>query len=123
MVKAICWPWPIIINMKPALIEEFAECELGAHEDGESVTETEKLSAYTLLRRRAKEGKIEIRNAEEADLIFYAAASGTFGLMGQSDDPRQERIQNRAANRICDILREHAKAETIRMWGGGSNGF
>lgn len=118
-------PFPIIIKLKPELIYEFAECELGAHEDGEQVTETENLSAYTILMRNYKKGKIEIRNAEEADMIYYAAASGTFGLMGEGmDDEEDDRqaYQNRIANRICDKLRQYATVETVNRW-PCANGF
>lgn len=114
--------FPLTLKMSVALIHEFALCEEGAHEDGEQTT-PEGVSAYDILTRRT--GLIEVRNAAEADLLYYAACSGTFGLMGQGDPhDRAGRLddarRNRAANRIADWLRPHATAETVRRWRNAS---
>lgn len=122
--------FPITIKMSEALIFEFADCEYGAHEDAidacayadsevRNAWEDNAVlwadsgcTAYQILTRHRD--RIEIRSASEADLIYYAACSGTFALArgNKLDDMRRKR----AANRIADILRPHAKPETVARW-------
>jgi hypothetical protein len=77
--------WPQTLFMNAALIAEFAACEEGAHEDGEQAEEYG-ISAYDLLHRH--KATIEVRNLKEAELIYYAADSGTFALYSRTSAQR-----------------------------------
>lgn len=121
--------FPLTISISAALLSDFANCEYGAHEDA-CVAREEKseacdsdetevtftrsgFTAYEILSRHR--ARIEIRDASEADLIYYAACSGTFALRNDFE-PRESARRYRAANRIADILRPHAMPETVARW-------
>lgn len=109
-------PFPIRLSINPSHLEEFRQCEYGAHEDGSTKTPTG-FTAYSILNRFKT--LIEIRDADEADVIYYAACSGTFGLLGNGEthaEKMRERALNKAANNVADWLRAHAKPETISQW-------
>lgn len=108
--------FPMRLRINAAQLEEFRQCEYGAHEDGATKTPTG-FTAYAILNRFKT--LIEIRDADEADLIYYAACSGTFGLLGNGEthaEKMREHARNRTANRLADALRAHAKPETLQHW-------
>lgn len=107
-------PFPLIIRLAPALLEDFRESELGAYEDAQPGGPSEhegparygSTHAYEILGRHLARGKIEIRDLDEAAEVYFAAASGTFQLSDAARcDPGNGNRGLRAARRICDALR------------------
>jgi hypothetical protein len=126
--------FPIKIKMAQRLIDDLRECELGSYEDwqGELAeakrTGTEPVDPphsgthqYEILDRR-HDGVIEIRSADEACDVYYAACSGTFQIRRdkyETGDGKKDERGYRAACRICDILRpivQETDPELVAMW-------
>lgn len=103
--------YPVRIRMKPELLAELRECELGSFEDFEALRDSvdpadqaeakDMIFGFThrheILGRH--KGVIELRDANEVAEVYYGAASGTFQI-------RENSAQcYRAAVRLCNQLR------------------
>lgn len=98
--------FPLVIKVAPSALADFAGSEEGAHEDGEQAREYG-VSAFEVITRRRT--VLEVRDAREASVVFYAVASGTF----------REHFR-RAAERIARTLRPHVSAELRRSYSDGA---
>lgn len=106
---------PIHIRLATRLCVELAACEEGAYEDscvadaaGRNEGRPPASHAHVVALNGADKGVLVIRTAAEADDMYYAVCSGVF----KSKTP----ATLRAAQRIADILRPFATAETVRVW-------
>lgn len=99
--------FPIVIPVTRASLEEFVESEWGSYEDA---GHPEAGHVVNILQRFKR--KIEVRSAEEANLVYEAVCSGTFQLF--------EKNFRRTALKIANALRPHALPETVKLWPGPS---
>ena len=93
--------FPIKIRMNPQTLEILAQCEEPRRED----TPEEEAPILTWDVCQRHRSVLRIDNAEEADDVYFSVCSGTFEL-----------YRYRMACKIADILRPHAKPETVKRW-------
>lgn len=112
-------PFPIRIRLSERLRAELSACEEGSYSDMQAEADAGRepdrpLSSHThIIASRKPRGFLVIRNAAEADDVYYSVCSGTFALREKTDEfPGNLR----AARRIANILRPYAKPETVRMF-------
>lgn len=112
--------YPIIISGTPGMIGEFQSCEYGRFEDwtrsksDRTKEEHEKdfgttLPAYEILCRHTS--KIEIRDADELDEVYYSLVSGTF-VHGDLDKELQKKNVAQA-RRWIEKLRPALEEENL----------
>lgn len=99
--------FPIIIPVTAAALAEFHASEYGSWEDAGC---PDAGHVCNILDRHAR--KIEVRDADEAELVYYAACSGTMQLAYKGF--------TRTARKIADALRPHVSARTAHIWRGPS---
>lgn len=113
--------YPIVIKIKPEILELFLWSEEGAYEDSldlDSGTDSSpygEVHGYTILSRH--KDKIVINNAEEATEIYYRAVSGTFQI-DRRDEGGTNECYKKAVS-ICNQLREIAEyvdPELVKNW-------
>ena len=106
--------YPIRIRMSAATLAELEHCEYGSYEDckgdaehlARSFGEDARIEDHPVsVIANSKKTVLIIRNAAQADWMFYAVCSGTFQLH-----------HLRVAQRIADALIQHATPETVARW-------
>jgi len=91
--------YPLVIKIQKRHLEEFVQCEMGAHED--EMTGPSEFTTATILERH--ENKIECKNAKEAAQIFECTQYGTF-----------PQFHENVAGRINNELRQYQ--EIVDIW-------
>lgn len=105
--------FPIRIKVSKKFIDELHFCEEGSYEDelqrirlGEDSERPLESHTHKLTTRSST--RLIIRNTAEADDVYYSVCSGTIQIW--------ERGMLRTCQRVADILRPHARPETVRNW-------
>lgn len=73
-----------ILTIKPRLLQDLINCEMGAHDDG--LTGPSPLTTVTILERHPNQ--IELRSVEEAAQVYDALLYGTYPLEHPSSAER-----------------------------------
>lgn len=92
---------PIILSIRPGILESFIECERGA--DADEMTGPSPLTTMTILRRDPKRKSIILNTLEEAAQVLDCCRYGTFPLH-----------HSRTAKRLFNLLDAYVDVKTIR---------
>lgn len=107
--------YSIKIKLPVGHLSELAECEHPAYEDAEHDEAEGKpaerpTATHTYVVAKRHKTILEIRNAEEANDVYYAVCSGTFGLREKS------MAWHRSAVKIANLLRPYADPAIVKLW-------
>jgi hypothetical protein len=102
----------IRIRLSPKLCQELADCEEGAYSDalpcGELGERPISNHAHVVASEGVPRGALTIRNAEQAEDMYYAVCSGLFKA--------RTLATLTAATRIANTLRPFANHGTVKRW-------
>jgi len=113
----------ITIKADAAAFDELAACEMGSHEDRESIAEEMGVPhdvddcCHCLVESRRFKSVMHLVGQKQIDTIYYGIATGTFSMMDPEATGNSGRY--RVACRLADEMREHVTPELAKSYPSG----
>lgn len=125
--------FPMFFRIHPTALEQFRSSEEGSYSDSRAESgaanegdtpdpDVEALHVYCILGRH--KGKIEVRNADEALVVYLAACSGTWQTRWEREHSPKRGANHEGDGRgyydvavkVCDTFRQFVPQSWLRMW-------